>query len=207
MITNGINEPKDVCVGGGDMFVPNYHDDTVTIYKDVSTLVSGDGPDATLDTGSSYVHDPVRVAYHAGTLYVSNRDNSMMAFQSAATIVSSQTPDLVLGGPSELGGVRRPLISDNRLFIPNRWDDIGLSMFDGPLTLANGALPDATLQDPIDDVTAAGLIGGAILAYADKDDFLFAYFDADNIVTDQEPDLILWDPRMERCPELSLQLR
>ncbi len=127
---------------------------------------------------------------------MSNRYNAVCVFRGLAGLTSSQFPDLILGGPSSLDGVRRPLVTDTRLFVPNQWADVGMCVFDDPATLTNGQFPDVVLHDPISDVSASDLLRNALVGFSRDSDQFFVYFDAQGIVTDRLPDTQLWDPRV-----------
>lgn len=198
MLTGGMSYPKDVCVGDDMVFAAGYDSDAVPVWGNASTLSGTVGPDAVLDLAGSLLREPIRVAFHNGTLYVANRENAVYIFRDAYLAYDGAPPDVVLGGPSSVDGPRRPLITNDRLFVPSRWSDKGMSIFHNPDSLSNGAIPDAEIVDPWTEIYATDLHRNVLFGFAgqDGDDLFFAYFDARNITTGQEPDLALWDPRV-----------
>ncbi len=193
---NGVGYCKDVLVADDALYVACYNDDEVQVFRGLAGLTSGQAPDVVLDMTGSLVRQPIRLAAHADTLYVSNRYNAVCLFRGLAGLTSGQFPDVVLGGPSSLDGVRRPLVTSTRLFVPNQWADVGMCVFDDPATLVNGQFPDAVLHAPVDDVSASDLLRNALLGFTRDSEVFFVYFDAEGIVTDQPPDIQLWDPRV-----------
>ncbi|MGE0192540.1 MAG: hypothetical protein AB7T63_10930 [Planctomycetota bacterium] len=208
MLTGSMSYPKDVCVADDMVFVAGYNSDTVPIWAGAASLSGTVGPDVVLDLTGSLLRQPIRVAVQDGTLYVANRDNAVYLFRNASLAYDGAPPDVVLGGPSDVDGPRRPLITNDRLFVPSRYEDKGMSIFHDPASLTNGAIPDAEIVEPWTEIYAADLHRNVLFGFAgqDGDDLFFAYFDARNIQTGQEPDLALWDPRVlyERVIEILL---
>ena len=201
-ISSGIDSAKDLLVAGGALYVANYQGHRVTVYNDAENIVANQPPDVTLDQTGSLIAEPIRLTWHAGTLYVANRQQAVYIFRNAAALMDGDAPDAVLGGPSDLDGVRRPLVDDSRIYVPNRYayyEDLepGFSIFDGPATVTSGQVADVTIWDrAVERCSASDLMGDVLVGFSQEDETFFVYLQAHAIEDDQPPDFELWDPRI-----------
>jgi hypothetical protein len=201
VISDGVDNAKDVVVGGDVLYVANLDDNSVTCYNGAESLTGNTAPDVTLDNTTSLIGEPQRLTYHAGTLYVGARYYAVYVFRNIAAAVDGQAPNVVLGGPSNLDGVRRPLVDDYRMYIPNRWGDFdddepGLHIYNDVNALTNGQLADVELiTENAQRVHASDLHSNVLVGYNDDLSTFFVYLQANEIEAGQEPDIVLWDPR------------
>lgn len=201
VVSDGVDDAKDVVVGGDVLYVANMDGNSVTCYNGAESLTGNPAPDVTLDNTTSLIAEPQRLTYHAGTLYVGARYYAVYVFRNIATAVDGQAPSAVLGGPSNLEGVRRPMVDDYRMYIPNRYGDFdddepGLHIYNDVNSLTNGQAADVeVVNEGTQRCYASDLHSNVLVGYNDDQSTFFVYLQANEIETNQDPDIVLWDPR------------
>ena len=202
ILTDGINRPKDVVCADDAVYVASDDGDTVSIWRGLATLTDFQSADVKLRSPDSIIVDARRLAVHADTLYVTNRDHSVVIFRNASLLMDDAVPDAVLGGPSDLDHPRRVMVDDYRLYIPNRYGDVdddeaAISIFNNPLSITFGQVPDVAYStDMVSRVPAASLEDNVLAGFSRESDSFFFFIQAHAIEEDSEPDLTLWDPRI-----------
>jgi len=212
---SGVDQPVGLAISDR-LFVTNYNASTVTIYNDPDTLANGDAPDVTLDFPGSSIFDPLRVFVIDNVLFVtqdSPSNGSVLAFSPADGLTDGQPPAFGVGGV--LAGVEDPVsvaIAGNRLWIGQQASSVGLIGFDNPadpgpiadVLISPEANASTIILGETDEIVSfAGTIWGASVEF----DAIFGYLDPATVVSDQPPDIILFNPTMEGPKALHIEER
>ena len=216
MAGSGLNKPVGLAVVANKLYVANNDADTVTIFNNVATLASADPPDVTLDFAGSSIDDPLRVFVMNNVLYVTTErpsSGTVLAFSPADALTDGQAPALGVGG--DLAGVDDPVsvaMAGNRLWVGQQAFNVGLIGFDNP---ANpGPLADVLISPEFGAGTVNLGNTDEIVSFADtlwgaSEEFgaIFGYLDPASVVTDQVPDVTLYNPTMSEPKALHIEPR
>jgi hypothetical protein len=210
VICERIDKPSDVVFYKGDLYVCSQDNDTLRVFRDVSTLTSSDAPDVTLDNAGSGLDNPVGMAIVDDILFVTSRDNdTVRIFNDVATLADGDAPDVVLDNAgSLLEEPLRPYVFENALHVasdaPGNGTVTAFSPADG---LSNNQAPNFVL-DPssfLDDPIAATVVGGRLfISNNDEDTFgIVAYEDPGSIASGDLPDIVLDKPVQDGIAEMA----
>ena len=76
--------------------------------------------------------------------------------------------------------------------------------------MTNGQMADVeVLHEDVQECTAADLHSNVVAGFSDEHNVFFFYLQANEIETNQDPDILLWDPRFtnNRVAEIILVAR
>ena len=142
-------------------------------------------------------------------LYVATEnpgEGRVLGFSPADGLTDGQAPDFVLGP-----GLDDPLSvahTGGRLFIANSDDDAnGIVGYDNPAGLVTGSLADVTLRTVAQDPEELEGLLGSLWTTSDDSTCVHGWLDAATITTDQPPDIVLFDPAMDRLKSLVVRER
>ena len=104
--TSMIQSPTDIVVSGNDLYVTNNSsswDEDISIFRDVSTLASGDAPDAMI--GNSDIANPSGITISADRLFVADKwDDQILIYDDASALTTGAAPAAVIGGDGDGDG-------------------------------------------------------------------------------------------------------
>ena len=216
---SGLNSPRGIALYNNRLFIANSEDDNILVYNNASSLTGSlDDTDADVtiqndnNNGPLVGDRPIRVSVIDGRLYVMSRDASqfdndgrLAVYNDQSTLVDDQDPDVVLGrAPSFPPQTDNPhsvaLLGDN-LFLGNK--DAGINVFNSSSSMGElGSIPSFMLSEDSAIDGSLGLAGNAstdiLIAPSTDYDIAGLYFSGSKMVSERDPDVLLFSPLMER---------
>ena len=192
---SNIDKPSDLQVHNNDLYVVSQDANEVLIFRDVTTLASGDPPDVVL----SNFDRPVGLAVTNGALYVGDDDPEVLVFNNPASLVTGDTADVTLSsGGSMLEEVRRVFVFDNVLYVTSGGNDDTdrLTAFSPANGLTNGQAPDFILSESsgMDSPISATVVGGRLwVSNRSGDQGVVGFDNPTGLFTGALPDVSLYE--------------
>jgi len=204
---SGIQKPSDLQVYEGDLYVCSQNNNTVRIFRDVSTLTDSQEPDVVLDDVGSGLNGPVGLAVTADALYVACKvGDEVRIFDDPATLTSGQSADVVLNyDDSRVNEPVRVYVLENVLYVCNQ-GGASVTAYSPAEALSTNQAPDFVLVGPslIDDPGAVTLADNRLFVGNAGPDVpgLVGFDGPATLVSGNLPDVAIGMPIIVRAPEV-----